>query len=164
MPRITGNLVNAYFVCKRKLWLYAHEVNPFADHDLLETGRIYDQFTYKREKEGITMDGMKVDLLRRGEGQTVVGEVKKSSAFLVAARMQLAYYLYRLKKEGIEAEGELLIPKEKKREKVMLDEDLTRELERAISEIQRIIDQERAPEARKTRFCAKCAYAEFCWS
>jgi CRISPR-associated exonuclease Cas4 len=164
MPRITGNLVNAYFVCRRKLWLYAHEVNPFADHDLLETGRIYDQFTYKREKDGITMDGMKIDLLRRGEGQTVVGEVKKSSAFLNAARMQLAYYLYRLRKEGIEAEGELLIPKEKKREKVRLDEALTRELEQAISEIQRIIDQERAPEAKKTRFCAKCAYAEFCWS
>jgi len=78
--------------------------------------------------------------------------------------MQLAYYLYRLKKEGIEAEGELLIPKEKKRERIQLDEALTRELERAISEIQRITEQERPPEAKKTRFCAKCAYAEFCWS
>jgi len=56
--------------------------------------------------------------------------------------MQLAYYLYRLKKEGIEAEGELLIPKEKKRERIQLDEALTRELERAISEIQRITEQE----------------------
>ncbi len=164
MVQISGNLVNAFFVCKRKLWLYAHEVNPFADHDLLETGRIYDQFTYKREKEGIMMDGMKIDLLRRGEGQTVVGEVKKSSAFANAAKMQLAYYLYRLKKEGIEAKGELLFPKEKKRVVVELDADLIKELEEAIREMQEIIAQERPPEARKTGFCAKCAYAEFCWS
>lgn len=156
--------MNAFFVCRRKLWLYAHEVSPSMDHDLLEMGRIYDQFAYRREREGITMDGMKIDLLRKGDGQTVVGEVKKSSAFADAARMQLAYYLYRLKKEGIDADGELLIPKEKKREKINLDEELTGELEQAMREIKEIISQEKPPEPKKTKFCSKCAYAEFCWS
>lgn len=164
MPRITGNLVNAFFVCKRKLWLYAHEINPSMDHNLLALGRIYDQFSYLREKKGISMEGMKIDLLRKSEGQTVVGEVKKSSAFIDAARMQLVYYLYRLRKEGIDVEGELLIPSEKKIEKIKLDERLTERLEQAIIEINIIIDQERPPKVKKTKFCSKCAYGEFCWS
>ena len=142
----------------------SRELNPEEDNDLMDLGRAIHEFSFKRDEKEIAVEGMKFDIVRNDNGKIKVYEIKKSSRFELPSRMQLAYYLYRLKKEGIEAEGELLIPKEKKREKVMLDENLTRELERAISEIQRIIDQERAPEARKTRFCAKCAYAEFCWS
>jgi len=43
--------------------------------------------------------------------------------------MQLCYYLYVLRDYGIEAEGELLFPKEKKREKVVLTDEIIKELE-----------------------------------
>jgi CRISPR-associated exonuclease Cas4 len=164
MPKITGNLVNAYYVCKRKLWLYAHEIGPDRSHQLLEIGRLYDQSTYKRDKKQISMSGMKIDILKKRDGELLVGEVKKTSKFEAAAKMQLAYYLYRLKEEGIELGGELLVPKEKKRERIILDDALTQELETAITEIDKIITNDKPPVPEKTRYCGKCAYSDFCWS
>ncbi len=64
--------------------------------------------------------------------------------------MQLAYYLYRLKEEGIELDGELLVPKEKKRERITLDDELTQELETAIAEIDNIITNDKPPVPEKT--------------
>ncbi|MDP3013160.1 MAG: Dna2/Cas4 domain-containing protein [Candidatus Subteraquimicrobiales bacterium] len=49
--------------------------------------------------------------------------------------MQLAFYLYRLKQAGIEAKGELLIPKEKKKIPVTLNSNTEKELEEAMEEI-----------------------------
>ena len=164
MPYLTGNLINAYYVCKRKLWLYAHEIGPDRSHQLLEIGRLYDQSTYKRDKKQISMSGMKIDLLKKRDGELLVGEVKKTSKFEAAAKMQLAYYLYRLKEEGIELDGELLVPKEKKRERITLDDDLTQELETAIAEIETIIISDKPPLPEKTKYCGKCAYSDFCWS
>ncbi len=142
----------------------SHELNPEQDNSLIELGRVIHESSYKRDEKEISFGGMKIDLIRKENGNIIVGEVKKSSRFELPSKMQLAYYLYRLKKEGIEAKGELLFPKEKKRVVVELDADLIKELEEAIREMQEIIAQERPPEARKTGFCAKCAYAEFCWS
>ena len=164
MPKITGNLINAYYVCKRKLWLYAHEIGPDKSHQLLQIGSLYDQSTYKRDKRQISMSGMKIDILKKRDGELLVGEVKKSSKFETAAKMQLAYYLYRLKKEGIELDGELLVPKEKKRERIKLDDSLTRELETAIAEIDNIITNDKPQLPEKTKYCGKCAYSDLCWS
>ncbi len=164
MPKITGNLINAYYVCKRKLWLYAHEIGPDRSHQLLEIGRLYDQSTYKRDKKQISMSGMKIDLLKKRDGELLVGEVKKTSKFEAAAKMQLAYYLYRLREQGIELDGELLVPKERKRERITLDDDLTQELETAIAEIETIIIGDKPPLPEKTKYCRNCAYNDFCWA
>jgi len=151
MPKITGNLINAYYVCKRKLWLYAHEIGPDRSHHLLEIGRLYDTDTYKRDKKQISMSGMKIDLLKKRDGELLVGEVK-------------AYYLYRLKEQGIELEGELLVPKERKRERIKLDDALIKELETAIEDIEAIINSDKPPVAEKVKYCRNCAYNAFCWS
>ena len=67
---------------------------------------------------------MKIDLIKWRDGELVVGELKKSSKFEMPAKMQLAYYLYRLREQGINLEGELLIPKERKRKRIKLDDNL----------------------------------------
>ncbi len=164
MPHITGNLINAYYVCKRKLWLYAHEIGPDRSHHLLEIGRLYDMYTYKRDKKEISLEGMKIDILKKREGEILVGELKKTSKFGIAAKMQLVYYLYRLKEQGIELEGELLVPKERKRERIKLDDALIRELESAIENIEAIINRDKPPSAEKVKYCRNCAYNDFCWS
>ncbi len=164
MSSITPTLIWYYYVCKREVWLMSHELNPEQDNALIELGRVIHESSYKRDTKEVSVEGMKFDIVRKEDGNITVCEVKKSSRFELPSRMQLAYYLYRLKKEGIEAKGELLFPKEKKRVVVELDADLVKELEEAIREMQEIIARERPPEARKTRFCTKCAYAEFCWS
>ncbi len=162
--KITGNLINAYYVCRRKLWLFAHEVSPLKDNQLLEIGRIIAEESYRREIKEISFGNIKIDLIRKKDGELWVCEVKKSSKFLKPAKMQLAFYLYELKKHGIIAKGELLVPKEKKREEVILTPELENEIIKAIKNIKKIVSLEKPPPVEKNKFCLKCSYYEFCFS
>jgi CRISPR-associated exonuclease Cas4 len=164
MVKVTGTLVWYYFVCKREVWLMSREVTPFEEDDLLEIGRLIHEDSYKREKKEVDIFSMRIDVLRKQDGRLLVGEMKKSSAYLLPAKMQLLFYLYKLHKMGIFADGELLVPKERKKEKVILTDDATRKLESAIEDIRRIIALETPPPAVKTRFCSKCAYRDFCFA
>ena len=160
----TGNLVNAYFICKRKFWLYARQCNPDPDTDLLLLGRMLSEDAYPREKKEVLLEGMKIDLIRREERQVVVGEVKRSSKGLKAALMQVAFYLKSLRDKGLDAVGEIVIPKERKRMQVALTEDLEKELLEAMKTMEVIANDERPPPLVKTPFCRKCAFLEFCFS
>ena len=105
-----------------------------------------------------------MDVIRREKGQLVIGEVKKSSKYEKSAMMQLAFYLLGLRDRGLDAVGELMFPKEKKKIKVVLTDELIAELEEAKREILRIIYQDMPQPPKKIVFCRNCAYAEFCWS
>jgi CRISPR-associated exonuclease Cas4 len=141
----------------------AHELNPYQENSFLEIGRLLGEDAYKREKKEITVGNMKIDLMKRGNGEAIIGEIKKSSRFENSARMQLAFYLHRLKQRGIETKGELLIPREKKRFSVQLTKDIESKLKEAFSKIERIMEQPNPPEPVKIRYCINCAYREFCW-
>lgn len=162
--KITGTLIWYFYICPREVWLMAHEINAYQDNVLLELGRLLSEESYRREKKEIEFGNIKIDLLKRGSEKVVISEVKKSSKFEHSARMQLAYYLHRLKQAGIKASGELLIPKERKRLFVELDNKTEEELYEAMDKIKQIVSSEIPPEPKKIRFCSKCAYREFCWS
>jgi len=161
---ITGYLVNAFYICCRKLWLFAHEINPSTENPYLEIGTLIGEETYKREKKEIHIGNMKIDIIKREKDNVVVAEVKKSSKGEEAAKMQLLFYLYQLKGKGVEVKGELLIPKEKKRVEVVLNDENERKLLQDIEKIKNIISQDKPPEKVKNHFCRNCAYDEFCWS
>jgi CRISPR-associated exonuclease Cas4 len=161
---ITGTLIWYYYICHREVWLIAHELNPDEDNPYLELGRIIQEDSYKREKKEISYGNMKIDLLKKQDGKVVIGEIKKSSRFERSAMMQLAFYLYNLKKDGIEAKGELLIPKEKKRIPVELDDGKEKELKRAFFDIENLLNREKPPEPKRISYCTNCAYREFCWA
>ncbi|MCD6472600.1 CRISPR-associated protein Cas4 [Candidatus Aerophobetes bacterium] len=163
MQKITGTLIWYYYVCPREVWLMAHELNPNQEDSFLEIGRLIHDDSYKREKKEISVSNMKIDLIKKRDGELIVGEIKKSSHFELPARMQLAFYLYKLRKRGIDAKGELLIPKEKKKIRVELTPNIENELEKASQNIKEIINQEKPPQPAKIRFCRNCAYREFCW-
>ena len=161
---ITGNLVNAFYICHRKVWLFAHEINPSTENSYLEIGSLIGEESYKREKKEIHIGDMKIDLIKKAGNNVVVAEIKKSSKGEKAAKMQLLFYLYQLKAKGIKANGELLIPKERKRILITLDEEVEKELIDGLKKIKEIIAREKPPEKVKTHFCKNCAYNEFCWS
>ncbi len=141
----------------------AHELHPNQEDPFLEIGRLIQKESYAREKKEIELGHIKIDLIKKADGEFIVGEIKKSSRFEHPAKMQLAYYLYCLKQYGIAATGELLIPKEKKRIKVELTENIKAELKQTISAIKEIIKQEKPPLPQRTKYCSHCAYKEFCW-
>jgi CRISPR-associated exonuclease Cas4 len=161
---LTGTLVWYYAICPRECWLMAHQIEPEREFDLLAEGRLNSEAHYeRREKEFALPGGVKVDQVRREQGKLVVSEVKKSSKFLPAARLQLAYYLWVLEREDVQATGEVLVPEERKREVVSLD-DMRDELVEAMEAIQELVKQPKPPQAVWIRYCKTCAYAEFCWS
>ena len=161
---ITGTLVWYYAICPREAWLMAHEMEPEKEFELLAEGRLNQEAHYKRATKELSLPGMRLDQVRREGGRLIVSEVKKSSRFLPATRLQLGYYLWRLREEGMEASGEILVPKERKRETVELTPELRQEVERTVATIEALVREPAPPPAEKIPFCKRCAYAEFCWS
>jgi CRISPR-associated exonuclease Cas4 len=162
--QITGTLVWYYAICPREAWLMAHEMEPEREFGLLSEGRLNQEAHYKRATKELSLPGMRLDQVRREGGRLIVSEVKKSSRFLPATRLQLGYYLWRLDREEIEASGEILVPEERKREVVELTPTLRTEVERTVATIEALVQEPAPPPAKKIPFCKRCAYAEFCWS
>ena len=161
---VTGTLVWYYAICPREAWLMAHEIEPERDFELLAEGRLNQEAHYKRATKELALPGMRLDQVRREGDKLIVSEVKKSSRFLPATRMQLGYYLWRLAEEGMEASGEILVPEERKREVMDLTPELREEVERMVANIEALVREPAPPPAVWIPFCKKCAYAEFCWS
>ena len=165
MSSIIPTLIWYYYICPREVWLMSHEINPEQDNPLVELGRFFHDYSYKRDKKEVSLDGMKIDLIRKDEdGNYIVCEVKKSSRFELSAKMQLLYYLYRLKKMGVNAKGELLIPKERKKIKVELNDESEKEIIETVRNIRKIIDSETPPRPVRIKYCGRCAYRYFCWA
>lgn len=161
---VTGTLVWYYAICPREAWLMAHEIEPEKDFELLAEGRLNQEAHYTRATKELALPGMRLDQVRRENGKLIVSEVKKSSRFLPATRMQLGYYLWRLAEEGMEASGEILVPEERKREVMELTPELREEAEQMVADIESLVREPTPPPAERIPFCKKCAYAEFCWS
>jgi len=162
--RLTGSAFYNYVICPRKAWLMQYQVDPEREHDLLGLGRLNSVEHYQRADKELALPGIKVDQVRREGGELVIGEVKKSSSGLEASILQLSYYLYRLEEAGVKARGEVLIPKERKKVPVMLDEPTRAKLSEATEEVTKLLLAPKPPKAEWIKFCPNCAYAEFCWS
>ena len=160
--KITGNMINYYFVCERKLWLFAHGLQYEEENENVQLGKLLDTGTYKDKRKQIMLDGtVNIDFR---EDCKVLHEVKKSRAIEPAAVWQLRYYLYYLQKKGVSVEkGYIDYPKLRERIEVTLDGEETRELEGIIESIEAIITQEDSPKVEKKKICTKCAYYDYCF-
>lgn len=163
MP-VTGTDIWYYFICKRELWLMAHEITPDEEDENLEIGRFVHEYRYGRQKKEISIGSIKLDQMQHKNGVLIVQEVKKSSRFIESARYQLLYYLDTLRQMGIEAQGELLFPEERKKEEVKWTPEAKRKLDEAVENIHRIARLPVPPPPQKITFCRKCAYREYCWA
>jgi len=161
---VNGTLIWYYYICKRQVWLMAHSLTPDQENDRISQGRAIHEYRYPRDKKEINLGNVRIDLVRSEKGQLVIGEIKKSSRFLTSATRQLQFYLLQIEKMGIEARAELLIPEEKQRIEVTLNEETRMELEKVEHEIIDIIEKPTPPLANKVKWCKPCAYAEFCWA
>lgn len=142
----------------------AHQLTP-DEHDVnIELGRLIHREHYTRERKEVALPGVIFDLVRRQGEQIIVGEIKKSSKYLDAARMQLLFYLKYLRGVGVQAEGELLVPEEKRKERVVLDDEKDKELDQLIEHIDTMVRLAAPPHPKRVAWCRNCAYAEFCWS
>jgi CRISPR-associated exonuclease Cas4 len=161
---VTGTLIQSYSICKRQTWLMAHQIIPDQEHQYIEIGRLIDEESYSREKKKINFENIVLDLIKSDEGDIIVGEVKKSSRAEDSARMQLAFYLLKLKNSGINARGILMFPGERRRVAIELNPEIEKELQKMILDIQGIVLKDLPPPFKKIGYCKNCGYKEFCFS
>jgi len=146
--KITGNMINYYFVCQRKLWLFAQGLQYEEENENVQLGKLLDTGTYKDKRKQIMVDDtIMIDFL---EDWKVLHEVKKSRAIEPAAVWQLRYYLYYLQKKGVLVEkGYIDYPKLRERVEVTLNEEEIKTLEGIIDSIKTIVTQSDSPKIEK---------------
>lgn len=158
---ITGVMVSYYFICRTKLWLFAHHISMEQENENVRIGKEIHRSSYKREKREVELPGIKLDFVKRGK-KLEVHEVKKSKKMKDADRYQLLYYLYELHRRGVDVTGVLNYPLIRETLKIEPSEDDFMEMERILEDIQRIVKGSYIPPVYK-RICRKCAYFEFCF-
>lgn len=159
---ITGTEVNYYFICERKLWLFSHNIQLEKEHENVKLGKLLHKKSFRREEKDVRLGPIAFDFVRK-EDKFELHETKKSSKMEEAHEFQVLYYLYYLENQGIDAEAVIHFPEERKKEKLSLNEEKRKELERVLGEIKEIRGMENMPEADRGKVCKKCAYNEFCW-
>ncbi len=163
--QVTGTHINYYYVCHRKLWLFAHGISMEHTSDVVYEGKLVHETTYPQRStkyEEIEIGPVKIDYFDAKE--KVVHEIKLSNKVEEAHVWQLKYYLYMLEQAGIDASGVLEYPKLRKKDQVWLTEPDRQELQTVSDEITTIVENEKAPELVEKTICKRCSYFDFCFS
>lgn len=133
--------------------------------DLVQAGNLIHENSYQErsaEMEEVLIDGIKIDYFDKKTN--TIHETKKSDKMEDAHILQLKYYIFILKKNGVEnVKGKLEYPKLRETRLIELtSEDEIKILEYE-KEIKEIINSKNCPEIVKKKFCEKCAYFDFCY-
>lgn len=162
-PRITGVMVNYYFHCKRQLWLFANHIEMEHSSELVLLGKILSESFYKDRSKEIQVDNaITIDWFDFEDG--IIHEVKKSDSFEEGHIWQVKYYIFYLKKKGVEAKGKINYPRLKREIEVRFeDEDEVKMIE-VLNDIIKIVRNESIPDKIERVKCKGCSYFELCWS
>ena len=91
--RITGVMIYYYFVCRRKLWYFCHEINMESENEDVQIGKLLDESSYERSEKHIQINGeINIDFIKDHQE---LHEIKKSKSIEQAGIWQVKYYLRR---------------------------------------------------------------------
>ncbi|WIF95344.1 CRISPR-associated protein Cas4 [Caminicella sporogenes] len=160
--KVQGVKINYYYVCKRKLWFFDKGISMENNSERVLQGKLLHEYSYPRLKikEVLIDNTFKVDIM----SDDYIREIKISSKMAHVDKMQIAYYLYYLKKLGMKKKGIINYTKEKKKEEVELTPELEKEIERALKDIKKITSSDSPPKFKKLPYCKKCAYYGLCFA
>ncbi|SHH08540.1 CRISPR-associated exonuclease, Cas4 family [Thermosyntropha lipolytica DSM 11003] len=164
---ITGTMVSYFFICHRKLWLFAKGINMenvSGNADVIK-GKILHEARFKHERNReITFDTVKIDFLRFND-QVYVHEIKKSKKFEEAHIWQLKYYIYYLQCQGVNCfSGVIHYPASMRKVNVEFDANDRIQLMQVLKGIQEILKKPILPPKKTKKFCSRCAYFDFCYA
>lgn len=179
---ITGTEVAYYFVCPRKLWFFAHNIQCEQESDAVRMGKHIHETSFKRKKKEVSIDGViVVDWIDHKE--KIIHEVKKSASLDKAHAWQLKYYMWYLEQKGIliadekaakkyadQPEkrgyiGELNYPRLRQTEPVILTQPDRKKIEtKILPNIRKIKSLKKPPKTVEWHICKSCSYNELCYS
>jgi len=161
--KITGVRINYYHICHTKLWLFSHNITLEHEHENVNIGKQLHEERYSKNKKDVTIDNtISIDFVKQHNGFMELHEIKKTKKMEDAHLRQMIYYLYYLKKRGVEARGVMNYPLLNQTKEVELTPDEEKNIEDDINEIEKIVTG-RMPHPKRMRICPKCAYFEFCF-
>ncbi|MBI1183330.1 CRISPR-associated protein Cas4 [bacterium] len=165
MKKVTPSLFSMYQICKREAWLHANGINMEQTSETVAEGKLISETTYKQRAAKYTELDLGVAKIDFYDAKNkVVHEVKKSNKMEHAHIWQTKYYLYLLKKMGIDAATGLIeYPKLRTTERVELTNEDEAYIEKAVAAAETLINQKTCPERIEKKFCKSCSYFEFCW-
>ena len=171
---INGIYFNYYQVCKRKLWLFANGINMEHTSDTVYDGKLlhetsypqraerYEEMLISTEYEGITLIGQ-IDYF--DARNKVIHEIKRSDKVEEAHVRQVKFYLWLLELNGVDgATGILEYPKLRKTDEVLFSDEDRQGLQKSISEIRSLIENESCPSTINAKICKNCSYYDFCYA
>ena len=96
---ITGMMIYYYIVCQKKLWYFIKEISMEQQNENVQLGKLLDENSHTREEKHLNIDNViNIDYIKE-EG--VIYEIKKSKKIEEASIWQVKYYLYYLRKKGV---------------------------------------------------------------
>ncbi|MFQ5885214.1 MAG: CRISPR-associated protein Cas4 [Thermoplasmata archaeon] len=160
---ITGVMVNYYFICRTKLWLFAHNMQMEKEFENVKMGKLLHETSYKERKKELIIDGyIALDYVVKGD-VLEIHDIKKTRKMEFAHEAQMLYYLYYLRRRGVDdAVGLIDYPNLRRRREVRLTQEGEEKIEAAMRGIESVVSGPMPPPT-KTKICKKCAYEEFCW-
>lgn len=162
---IIATHVNYFFICKRKVWLFANGINMEHTSDAVGEGKLIHESSYpdrSERYEEVEIGGSKIDFYDPKE--KVIHEIKKSDSMEEAHLWQVKFYIWLFEKEGISGvTGIIEYPTMRHRELVTLSDDDRTQLKTIIREIEILTASDVCPQKINRKFCSKCSYYEFCY-
>ncbi|MCS6904089.1 MAG: CRISPR-associated protein Cas4 [Bacteroidia bacterium] len=163
---VSGTEISYLASCKRRLWLFQHGIQLEKFSDLVQQGRILEEYAYTRRKkkfQGLAIARIKIDYLD-AQSKTV-REIKRSPAFQSAHIWQLKFYLYVLSQYGFQQwTGILEYPRFHQTQIVTLIPEDIPILNKMMEEVIKTRNSKQCPPVVNKPFCKKCAYYEFCYA
>ncbi len=162
--KINGTLINYYFFCKTKCWLFGNRINLEDNSEDVRIGKILHEIDEKKSDNGeIEIENIKIDKLTR----KYLVEMKKSDSDIEAVKWQLLLYLYKLKQKGVIRKGKIEFVENKRESKkihfVELNETNEKEILKVVKKINNLINKSKPPKPKFKKHCKKCAYYEYCF-
>ena len=162
---IIATHINYYFVCKRKLWLFANGINMEHTSDLVYEGKMLHETSYPQRPERyeeLEIDGCKIDFY--DTKNKVVHEIKKSDKIEEAHEWQVKYYIYVLERNGMEGvSGILEYPALRMTNRIELSEEDRVYIRKLEDEIHILAKGDSCPQVINSKICRSCSYYEFCY-
>lgn len=162
---LTATHINYYFICHRKLWLFANGIRMEHTSDVVAEGKLIGETTYPQRAEKYTeieIGGSKIDFY--DAKNKVIHEIKKSDKIEEAHQWQVKYYIWLLQQNGVEGvTGILEYPKLRNTTTVTLSPADEAYLLTTIAQIKIIVESEFCPPVINSKICKTCSYYDFCY-
>lgn len=162
---LTATHINYYFICHRKLWLFANGINMEHTSEIVAEGKLIGESTYPQRPEKYTeveIGGSKIDFY--DARNKVIHEIKKSDSIETAHQWQVKYYIWLLEQAGIEGvTGILEYPKLRETTEVHLTGDDRAALTNTVKEVKALVQREECPSRINAKICKRCSYFDFCY-